>query len=445
MKPLRALTALALILALLAGCSGLSYENLYTLPRASEEYYGLQEALTGILESGFNYAAPASGARQEPVQLIDLDGDGTDEAVAFFRATDTGTVTIYILSQSGDEFSPSAVIEGAGTGVASVRYADLDGTGMLELIISYQVSESVAQALQVYRYTGQEAASVITTGCSHYELWDLSGDGLQELICLSGGGADAGAMVECYGCQDGELQRLGEQYLHVSYDSLRQIRQGRITGASAIVFSGVSAEGLLLTDVLTVDGGSLVTVSPRQEILSSAPIHSYYVYPDDLDGDGLLEIPETRQLDAYDEGSGAQWVIDWYSLSASGSCRKVTTTYQNFGENWYLEIPAVWEDTLIIKAGDESTTVSTVTLYHSREDEPLQEILTIFTLRGSDRQQYAADRGLTILVNDNEMILAVSLPDAEPWDGSTDLSQISELFHYTRSGWSGDASSAQDT
>ena len=58
----------SLILALLAGC-GLSYENLYTLPRASEDYYDLQEALNAVLQNGYTYQAPASGARQEPVQL----------------------------------------------------------------------------------------------------------------------------------------------------------------------------------------------------------------------------------------------------------------------------------------------------------------------------------------------------------------------------------------
>ncbi len=67
------LAAVLLALILLTGCSGLSYEDLYSLPRASDAYYDLQEALNAVLESGYNYCAPSSGPRQEPVQMTDLD------------------------------------------------------------------------------------------------------------------------------------------------------------------------------------------------------------------------------------------------------------------------------------------------------------------------------------------------------------------------------------
>ena len=37
-----------------------------------------------LLESGAEYAAPVSGSNIQPVQLEDLDGDGEEEALAFF-------------------------------------------------------------------------------------------------------------------------------------------------------------------------------------------------------------------------------------------------------------------------------------------------------------------------------------------------------------------------
>ena len=433
MKPRIRLLVCALAICMFSGC-GLSYEELYSLPRASEDYYDLQNALNSIEAEGLNYLAPASGARQEPVQLTDLDGDGVDEAVAFFRSA-AGEVKIYILSQQDGVYAPAAVMDGAGTSVSSVEYADLDGSGNLELLITCQVSESVPQALQVYRYADAEATTMLTASCSRYELYDLDDDALPELLCLTGSGSDSPASLECYEYTDGELRRVGEQRLHFSYDNLRQSHWGYLEQeVNSLLLSGVSPEGQLLTDVFTLRNGELVSVSPREEILASSPVHSYYVYPEDLDGDGILEIPQTRQLPAYDSGSTAQWVIDWYRLSADGTSRKLFTTFQSFSENWYLVLLDAWTENLTIKAGDESPTVSTVTFYQTRTGATPQEILTIYTLRGVQRQTYAAEHSLTTLFSDSETVFAVTLAAAELWEGTTTVGEIAELFHCTASG-----------
>ena len=416
---------------LLTGCAGLSYENLYTLPRASEDYYDLQAALNAVLEDGYSYLAPTSGARREPVQLVDLDGDGVDEAVAFFRAADRGEVMIYIFSQQDGIYTPAATIEGAGSAMGSAEYADLDGSGSLELILSGQVSEAVTQALQIYRYEDGEAINLLTTGCSRYGLGDLDGDSFPELVCLTDNGADSGAGVEYYDGRSGELRRLGEQRLRFSYDSLRQTQWGQLSdGAGCLVFSGVSPEGQMLTDLFTAEGDSFLAVTPKEDILSAAPIHSYYVFPEDLDGDGALEFPCTRVLPAYDEGSVAQWVVDWYDLSADGAYALQLTAYHSFSEGWYFQIPDAWVEDLIIKTGDESTTVSTVTLYQQREADVPLELLTIYTLRGAGRQAYAEEHSLTMLRSDSdsEPLYAVTLGAAELWEGTATLAQVSELF-----------------
>ena len=427
------LLACMLAVCMLAGC-GLSYEELYSLPRASEEYYDLQNVLSGIQAEGLTYLAPASGARQEPVQLTDLDGDGVDEAVAFFRSS-AGEVKIYILSQKDGVYAPAAVLDGAGTTVSSVDYADLDGSGNLEILVTCQVSESVPQALQVYRYADAEATTMLTASCSRYGLLDLDDDDQPELVCLTGSGSDSPAVLECYDYGDGELRRIGEQRLRFPYDSLRQTRHGQLEpDVPGVLLSGVSPEGLLLTDVFTVRDGELTPVSPGDDVLTSAPVHSYYVYPEDLDGDGFLEIPQTRQLLPYDSGSAAQWVIDWYSLSGDGAAQRMFTTYQNFTENWYLELLDAWTEDLTIKAVDESPTVSTVTFYQARAGDIPQEILTIYTLRGAQRQTYAAEHSLTTLFSDSETIFAVTLAAAELWEGTATMAEIAEMFHYTAAG-----------
>ena len=62
---------------MLSGCViKTSAEELYTLPQLPAEYTELQQTLQEFLEDGAEYAAPVSGTNTQPVQMVDLNGDG---------------------------------------------------------------------------------------------------------------------------------------------------------------------------------------------------------------------------------------------------------------------------------------------------------------------------------------------------------------------------------
>ena len=108
-KILRNLTLVGMIFlaSMLSGCTipklTLNSEDLYSLPTLPAKYTELNTQLNEILESGAEYAAPTSGANIQSVQLVDLDGDGREEAVAFFRnAAEEKPLKIYIFTATED-------------------------------------------------------------------------------------------------------------------------------------------------------------------------------------------------------------------------------------------------------------------------------------------------------------------------------------------------------
>ena len=112
---------LALCIALsvlpLSACTApkltLDPEELYALPELPERYTALNQQLSAIQESGAEYAAPVSGSNIQPVQMVDLDGDGREEALAFFRQSDgEKPLKIYVFTDNGDSYAQTAVIEG---------------------------------------------------------------------------------------------------------------------------------------------------------------------------------------------------------------------------------------------------------------------------------------------------------------------------------------------
>lgn len=139
---------------LLSGCSlpklSLNSEDLYSLPTLPVKYTELNTQLNAILDSGAEYAAPTSGANIQPVQLVDLDGDGREEAVAFFRnPAEEKPLKIYIYAAEEDSYRQSALIEGTGTGIYSIAYTDLDSDGYMELLVGWKATAEL-QVLEVY-------------------------------------------------------------------------------------------------------------------------------------------------------------------------------------------------------------------------------------------------------------------------------------------------------
>lgn len=425
------IVSLLLILALLAGCSGLSSEELYCLPEAPEDYYDLQEALSAVLSDGYAYHAPASGARREPVQLVDLDSDGMDEAVAFFRGTSDGAVKTYIFSKQNGVYETAAVIDCVGSAVASVEYADLSGDGSLELLIACQLSETVTQALQVCRYVSGEALMLETLSCNRYVLADL-GSGGADLYCVVDNGSDPGT-ISGYRLQSGQISPSGEVKLSGCYSDLLRIQEIFLAdGTKALAVSLSRGESQTVYDVFTLEAGNLIQVKARQ--LQSENLRGGILYPQDIDGDGTTEIPNVEELPAYDEGASAQSVVQWYGLDAEGNTTLKASTYHDLGGSWYLTLPESWQDQILVKQTDRATAVSSVsTAAFYRLDEQGkagEEILTIYTLRGTDRQTYAEEQDLNILYSSAEIVYATSINEgAALWEGSITMAQVSEGFH----------------
>lgn len=426
--------ALFLVICLLGGCSGMSIDELYCLPKASEDYYDLQEALSQALGNGLSYDAPASGARREPVQLVDLDHDGTDEAVAFFRSSQDGSVAAYIFARRDSQYELADQIPCSGSAVGAVEYADLDGSGSLELLITCQVSEAVTQALQVSRYQNNAAESLLTAPCGRYVLTDLNGDGAKEILCITDSGAEASAAVNYYTYVGGQMKTGQELRLSENYSDILNIAQGTLEdGTEAVLITG-TAEDQMKTDVLIQNDQAELTAVDCGTLGSSAQLQGGDLYPRDMDGDGNLEIPKGKVLPEYEAGSGTQWTVEWYGLTAKGKFGLKCSTYHCFDEGWYLELPESWDDAISVREKSETDgacTIHSVGFYQKSSGRKTgTEIVTIYALYGAARQEQVEARGLTSLYIDTDMILAVEInEDAAPWEGTVSVAQLSERFH----------------
>ena len=346
----RMLTAVAGLLLLLSssGC-GFSFSptDLYSLPQLPEEYTELNSSLNQLLESGAEYAAPVSGSNIQPVQLEDLDGDGEEEALAFFRnSADEKPLKIYIFTAGKQGYEQAAVIEGTGTSIYSIAYEDLDQDGRKELLVGWRVNTDL-QALSVYTLRSGEPEELVQgTSYVKYAVNDLNQDGLWELVVLRAD-EEGNGIADYYCWQEDEFQLRTSARITSTMAELSQ--QGRVKsgvlqdGTPALFVTGVEESAWMATDILTVKNGELVNILLSDVTGVSSEIAPFSsLYPEDINGDGITEVPHPEPIPAW--GNVAEEPcrrIDWYAYASDGTGTLVLSTYHNVDE--LLHSGDTWE------------------------------------------------------------------------------------------------------
>ena len=438
------LAAVGMCLLLAAGGCGfsLSPEDLYSLPQLPEEYTELNIRLNQVMESGAEYAAPVSGNNIQPVQLEDLNGDGEEEAVAFFRnAADERPLKIYIFTPRGQSYEQAAVIEGTGTSIYSVAYEDLDQDGWKELLVGWRVNTDL-QALSVYTLHSGEPEELIS-GISYvkYAVSDLNGDELEELVVLRSD-QDGNGLADYYCWQEGTLQPRISARITSTMAELSQ--QGRVKngtladGTPALFVTGVEESSVMATDILAVRNEELVNILLSDVTGVTSEVAPFCaLYPEDINGDSVTEVPHPVATAAgAAEDDSASHRIDWYAFSSDATSSIALRTYHSMEDGWYLVLPDSWIGQVMFSR-TVGTDENTVTFsYRQGGTEDLREFLRISRLTGSGREARAARGGRMILRRQPEVIYTAEFLDADGgWDYAMDEEELREAFNLITTEW----------
>lgn len=426
-----------------------STDDLYALPQASEEYTSLQTCLQQLLDSGLEYAPPLSGSNTQPVQLKDLDRDGEDEALAFFRESSAkeSPLKIYIFKKDSDDvYQEACVIVGDGTDINSVLVCQLIGgsSSAFELVVSWQVSSAV-YTLSAYSLADYRPTELMTpTPYTRYSAMDMDGDGEDELILMTIENSDNSASsATYYDNTSGTIEVSSSANLSACMSSIDKIKSGVLADGTPVLYVTGAAQDTTnnaphqITDILTLQEGVLANITLNQDTLSSDSTVRYNLTSgQDINGDGVLEIPIPFTLDNYDtNASDTFYAIHWRQYSADGSYTVVSTTYYNSADGWYLELPEEWMDQLSLARRDitvSSTNERGVLFYYC--DTPF---LAICKNTGTNREKNASANGRIVLARDSSAIYSLEL-----FDSASGLilsaGDLSNQFHLITTDWSTD-------
>lgn len=427
------LILLVLTALLFTGCGLRTVEEMYALPKRSHEYSQLQAAIDRAM-SGMTYSAPVSGENQQSVQSVDLDGDGVKEYLVFASDNSDKPLKVLIFAQTGDGSCRLVeTISSNGAAFEQVEYVELDGRPGCELIIGRQVSDQVLRSVSVYTYENGAAQQQMLVGYSKFLTCDLDGNGLRELMVIRPGEAQTQrGMAVLYSFHGTEVERSAETELSKDPSNIRRITQAQLQDGAPAIFVASSADDIaIVTDVFALQNGKFSNITYSTEADTSVgTLRNYYVYADDIDDDGVMELPGILAMHPDSEGNEHDFLLRWFSLDVKGLEMDKMYTFHNLGGGWYIKVDSALATQITVDQVSDA--------YYFRVWDPDTEeaalIYTIYVLTGTNRDEECVRDGRFALYRTEAVSFAAKLePDAEIF-GITENS-LKNSFRVIRQDW----------
>lgn len=445
-----ALTVLmaALLCLLAAGCSfrfTVSPDDLYSLPQMPPQYKELKNRIEKLRQGGAEYASPVSGANVQTVQMVDLDGDGKEEALVFMRNSEqSDSLAIYIFKAMGSTYKQMAVIHGSGTAIYSIAYSDLNQDGYLELIIGWKTGTD-SQSLSVYSLRSKKPHELLhIASYVRYVVTDLNQDKRQELVVLHSG-SDGGQADYYTWNHSGNLSLKSSAPVSMTMaelSNLGRVRSGTLsTGKPALFVTGISDSGTAITDILTDKNGELVNIVLSDTTgVSKENYRSLSLFPTDINSDGVTEVPAPQALPTKAKTLADMcYQVNWQTYDESGNRRTVESTCHDTEDGWYLVLPKIWNGKIAATRGASGLDEMAVT-FSIMQGSNLTDFLRIYTITGENRETKAISGNRFVLVRQSGTIYAAEFLAADQnWKYGISADRLRSMFGLITTEWqSGD-------
>lgn len=288
----------------MSGCkfSVMSAEKLLRPPKSGAE---IEEAIEKFTGEGIVLKTPVNSASEftSSLNLVDLDYDGTEEAVAFYTTTTNETnVHINVLKHIGDEWVTVGDFSGYGSNIESLSFRNLSkGLKQLDIVTTWSYIDS--KVLTIHKVVGEGRRAELRLVCDEsYESMgyvDVDKDGYHELFLINGDFSDKTKVptakvikIEKYDVLNIGMISLSREIVGFVNSYCQETNNENIPMIA--VYDFVNADGMYGTDVVYWDSRkSSLNLLHVDEGTKSAfsTLRSIPVLSSDVNADTFVEIP----------------------------------------------------------------------------------------------------------------------------------------------------------
>ena len=426
---IKAVAVMLVAALMLTGCTMRTVGQMYQLPKRSEDYSNLQ-AVMDVAMAGLKFSAPIAGDNQQSVQMADIDGDGEPEYLVFCKGSAELPLRILVFDRVDGVFTHIDSIESNGADFDQVEYIQMDERPGVEMVVGHKISDLLTRSVAVYTFADGESERLITTNYRKFLVVDMDGDEQSELFVIHSGQSEADpGVAELYSMEDGIVERSNEVSMSTSADKLKRVMVGKLYDGKPAVFVATSVgDTSLVTDIYAFDDQHLSNVVKTDPMgMGTQTLRNYYIYADDIDNDGVTELPRFITMTPISNVSASEpsKLVLWYAMGSSGNTMDKLYTYYNATAGWYLKVDSKLAPRITVQA--EASTFSFYLWDESGTNA--EKLFTIYTLTGQNREEQSLTDGKFVLLKTDTAIYSAIL---EPKAAEYNISQESLIGSFSQ-------------
>ncbi len=355
---------LIIVLAmLLSGCSlGGDMGTMLTPPTMSVGREALTKAIKSAIGEGYELVYPQAGSYRTGIISEDLNGDGQTEAVCFYHPTkSSGKLSFLVMESRGENWALMGKGESEAASVGRVAFGDLDGDGSSEIIVGWQYLTDTDGSYDVYSLADGKAVSQHTGLYTRFVVMEGEPDGL---LVMSRNSSTKSVTASLVGLTEGRIGLVNTVAMYGKATDYLAITPSKTAeGDQAVYIDEQLENGQTFTEVLAVDAQGRLT----NELLTQPDVTTLRytaITCQDIDGDGVPEIPIEEALPSYLRGGVEEnlYLTHWHTFDGQ-TLTPVSQSFVDITEKFSLHYPDDWYGKVTVERpemGNRSFTFKTV-------------------------------------------------------------------------------------
>lgn len=363
MRKLLGLVCAFCIALSLSGC-GMPDGNIDTLlspPAPTGQLRNVWQVLQKSAGTDITLKYPSSGEYRSAIIEKDLNADGTSEAVAFYSTTLDNVTTMHIslIAKNGEEWLSGGDASLVATGVEKVEFADINGDGVDEIVVSWNVYSTVERSVGVYSADGTGLTTRILESQTTYICKDFDFDSNPDILIINRDTKKAISTAKLLDLTNDGVKEIGSCALNAAVTDYLEPVTFALDNKIAVYIDGIKGTGMV-TEMLIVENGAISNLSfsgNNDTAFDTFRSSSATVF--DINGDGNYDIPISYLLtQSSDSPSDNIYKTNWYSYNGEGILLTISTI-MNYPDGYFLEIPEKWDATITasINSTDKTLTI----------------------------------------------------------------------------------------
>lgn len=347
--------AMIMTLAIISACSFLEPNTeLLAPPQLPGTQADIKKAFDRYIPTNAELLTPINHKHyNNPIILTDLDDDGIEEAIAFYKSKRDATSIHGVVLKNNNGWKKIASINGAGSILVDVQLEDLNGDEKKEILIGVSYSEdSKERGLFVFDIFSSDKPIVLLNELyTHFLVDHFSNPARQELILIKYA-RELTNSIYLYSYKENQLEPIAHLELDPYINGYYNIVSGMIapTKRGLMLDAAVGAHSGI-TYVISVENGKLINVFRNPE---DQPFKVSAVISLDSNGDGILEfgLLEEPYMETPLAYAHTPYITAYYQMDDQFNTTLVSKAYYNYNFRYKIDIPLDWEEIKLTQSED---------------------------------------------------------------------------------------------